>query len=1220
MYRIRTRHRLGRCGESGWLGGPPWGHCHPTARAIRTKPFPHIAAAAISTLGHFAQRRPITQRSRRTVTTASAADRSLPTLLALLDQPLASRNREWADQLWHSYTLVGRDDLQAHQATQPAAAVSTQWDTLLHSQKVANPAHCRTRLIRLLVDMRDAGLSVTIDHYMLLLYVLCRASLMDEAMALCHDLRAQASDDQLLTMHNVLLYGFSRTRDFNGIINVYHQIFADQMAPNDLTFHLMIRAFQTEQDSYHVMQAFDTMVRHGVSPSLFLARNVIFYLVGHGLYAQALRVFDVFCQTQPSPTGQQALQRDVYLNCALMYCALRTAQVPLARQLFDTMKTHAREGPTTDSPSETSPSHLESLSFNQFVQYFTARGRTDLAYELFSSLAAEGRCPDALTLLPLLRVYVLGRDFRRIRQLFQVLRDIHPRLDGSLAVALVRLYVQDKDLGAAFEVPKALINHRQVFSVATYRAILEGYVAARDFSGVIKVLQLMHQHRVLPDLALLELLMTFFLSNGHLALVKPIYFYMVDPGRFQHSTPAANDPRLTEHPSSDLATEARSAQLKPTHRMYRKLIHQFAATQELNTALTLLQDMVSFNLQPTEDIYIIVMHGCLGQHDPRAALNVFSVMIQQPIVEHAGFAEDKVYVDTMRLKSAHLPDLSHLNRLSLDVFSVLIRAICDLGDVEEAEWLTVSNTPSLRAYNQVMHAYIAQRQPRAAQRLFQAMVSRGVEPDQYSYANLMRASRGPRGLQPIRDIFEEMIFRQVAPNAALFTNLIAAHVPHGDVDGAEWVLDVMQRQFNIQPDPIVYLTMLRVYRMASKPVRASRMWQMLLIRFPIQHDAVNRQIYPARYHLLAFSWYIRTFYPHRGLSAGASQAAVVIAQLSAQIRAQYPDKAKLSRGALMGPERVTVEPDYQQVLSSLVQQADGFPQPSSLPDERHDAGAQRDGRAATATANGTAGALNGYPTSLPPRSPAHLYRYGLTLALPHLHHQLRQAWESLRLIGFPFTHLHYNDYFMALLYGFRIDEALDLIQGTRITLIGFQEREDAKAQPEQMELELVMRDTQGRPTATRTITADWSVKSPAARSVEPPLASSIIGQMTQAVRHQCSQPLPSVTPGSNAATFPAAVTSAAPHPLAMTTGGPETAPLNAHLRPISPELWGRNRTASPEAADLAASASPTVLYFYPVALESFFSVLKTLQSTPHYQSSIERWLLRIFHEHRELFL
>ncbi|KAJ1980899.1 hypothetical protein H4R34_002280 [Dimargaris verticillata] len=1219
MYRIRARHRL---------GGPTWGHCHRTAQANRTKPFSHFSVAIVRASGHFSQCWSFTQRSQRFFTTALGASDSLRALLALLDQPRAARNREWADQLWHSFSLVGRDHLQAHQATQPKATVTAHWDTLLQSQKVADPAHCRTRLIRLLVDMRDVGLSVTIDHYLLLLYVLCRASLMDEAVALCHDLRGQASDDQLLTMHNVLLYGFSRTRDFNGIINIYHQIFADQLTPNDLTFHLMIKAFQTEQDSYHVMQAFDTMVRHGVSPSLFLARNVIFYLVGHGLYAQALRVFDVFCQTQPSPTGPQVLHRDVYLSCALMYCALRTSQVPLARQLFDTMKSHARGDPAAVSVSEATSSHLESLSFNQFVQYFAARGRTDLAYELFSSLAAEGRCPDALTLLPLLRVYVLDRDFRRIRQLFQVLRDIHPRLDGSLAVALVRLYVHDEDLGAALEVPDALLNHRQVFSVTTYRAIVEGYVAARDFSGVIKVLRLMCQHHVLPDLALLELLMTFFLSNGHLALVKPLYFYMVDPSHFQRSSSVAQSSPSTEHSFSDLATEARSVQLKPTHRMYRKLIHQFAATQEMNTALTLLQDMVNFNLQPTEDIYIIVMHGCLGQHDPHAALDVFSVMIQQPIVEHASFTEDKVYVDTLRLQSAHLPDLSHLNQLSLDVFSVLIRAICNLGDVEEAERLTVSNTSSIRAYNQVMHAYISQRQPRAAQRVFQVMVNKGVQPDQYSYANLMRASRGPRGLQPIRDIFEDMIFRKVTPNATLFTNLIAAHVPHGDVDGAEWVLDVMKRQFSIEPDPIAYLTMLRVYRMASKPVRASRMWQTLLTMFPIQYDAVNRQIYPARYHLLAFSWYIRTFYPHRGLSAGSSQAAVAIAQLSAQIRAQYPDKAKLSRGAPMGPERVTAEPDYQQVLSSLVQQADVFSQAPPMADEWYDNGDRRDGHVLQATSGVTTSAFNGYPTSLSTRSPAHLYRYGLTLALPHLHHQLRQAWESLRLIGFPFTHLHYNDYFMALLYGFRIDEALDLIQGTHITLIGFREREDVDIQPEQMELELVLRDAQGHPTAAQKITADWSLESPAARPVEPMRATSVIDQMTQAVQHQSPRPLPSTASSSNSAAFPAAVTPAAPHPLSAATDGPEKAPSNARLRPIYPETWGPTSSASSIAADPTnatryhptTSAQPTVLYFYPVALESFFSVLKALQPKPHFQPSIERWLLRMFNEHRELFL
>ncbi|KAJ1969911.1 hypothetical protein IWQ62_000312 [Dispira parvispora] len=1072
-------------------------------------------------------------------------------------------DRTQVNKLWKVFQSFPSSAWQTYQHQWSPKDQLSDFTQLLRLQKWAPPSSCASRIMNVLYTMRELQVPIYKYHYNVLLYALCRQSLMDDAVTLFAELQVGANPTELLEMYNIMIYGFGRQRNYNSMIDVYHQLQRASLAPNERTFYIIIRAFQTEKSTFRIISMFNEMTDRGTPPSVLLARNVIFYLVGQGQYQTALDIFAKFCSSEAepesvsSPASKEPLQlhHDIYLNTTLMYSALKLRQMEKARHFFGVIKQAAQHpSPFPKSTSETlstSERELATLSFREFVGYYMSRGDKDTVIQLFSSLALNGHCPDAFSLVPLLRIYLTHRDLNRVREVFRILRCAHPHLDDSLSVALVRLYTQEKQMGSAAELPAYFLKHHLPVSLDTYRVLLEGYATQKDFAGVQQTLRLMHQHRVMPNLEITEFLIGFYLANGYLQLTLPLYQYIVGnlPGKRASSSESIPD-----------------SQPKPTYRTYRKLIHQFAAAGHMDTALKLLQDMIQFNLQPVEDVFHIVMHGYININQPHMALEVLHIMVKQPY--YTSSTTGGTTWNPTNLDSPYLPEDADVRYLSADTFSVLIRALCSLGDMREAERLAGTPLASVVAYNHLMHGYASRRQLATARRLFSAMVDEGFEPNEFSYSNLLKSIPRFDHLATSRRIFDHMIEHQVPLNAALFNSLIEAHAEPGDVDGAEWVYDQMQNHFHISPDPITYLALMRVCRMGGKPVRSSNLWKELLTHFPIQFDQVNQTVYPARYHHLALSWLIRSFYPIAALKAGTAKAELTLEELRLAHEESQTGEQK---------DESPVEATTSKIQAQL---------------KRHDRTLKDLAKLALEPNH-----------NLTPTSPSNPFARRLTLALPHLHHQLTSTWNWLSQRKFPFTHLHYNDYFLALVYGFRIDEALELIRGRRIYVIGFDKQlTDAGVYSQVSESEEFY-SPGSRGKHSKPLTADWSASSPAVAPFNP----------YSAQRHQTylREPLgkPSVT--SDETPTQSTLADSDDQEVVVDPGAQAT---DSSFIAVTPAA---NNITPPSTEPTVAQ--PSALYFYPVTLEAFFSVLKTIESFPAFRVEYERWIGRMFQEHRELF-
>ncbi|RKP33236.1 hypothetical protein BJ085DRAFT_36145 [Dimargaris cristalligena] len=256
-------------------------------------------------------------------------------------------------EVWDDFLSFSAIHWQAYQNFIDPEIQQAHFGALICSQKRAAPAEARTHIMRILYLMRDLGVPLTKSHYSALLYTICRMGLMADALALFRELRVDASDNELLGFYHILLYGFGLNRNFNGLMDTYFQVLRDGLTPQALTYHIMIRSFQSEQDTFRTIRIFNSMMNLGIPANLLMARNMVFFLVAQQKYQEALIVFDYFAQYEtasaaattavpepippPAPSSAESdtsselgPRRDIYLLTALLYCTLKTRDIERA--------------------------------------------------------------------------------------------------------------------------------------------------------------------------------------------------------------------------------------------------------------------------------------------------------------------------------------------------------------------------------------------------------------------------------------------------------------------------------------------------------------------------------------------------------------------------------------------------------------------------------------------------------------------------------------------------------------------------------------------------------------------------------------------------------------------------------------------------------------------------------------------------------------------------
>lgn len=161
--------------------------------------------------------------------------------------------------------------------------------------------------------------------------------------------------------------------------------------------------------------------------------------------------------------------------------------------------------------------------------------------------------------------------------------------------------------------------------------------------------------------------------------------------------------------------------------------------------------------------------------------------------------------------------------------------------------IEMNRIPSTRDYNAALSHLLRNNQAEDAIEMYQGMIERGAEKDQYTYGIIMDAMLKAKGqlASTVFDLYEEMKLQDIKPDNAIYTSLLSACTKEKNIQMAISYLQEMSN-FNIRPNLIncnAFLSVLAVSNDKSYKIRTIRDIWIQMRRWGIQADTRSYNIY-----------------------------------------------------------------------------------------------------------------------------------------------------------------------------------------------------------------------------------------------------------------------------------------------------------------------------------------------------------------------------------------
>ncbi|KAJ1912920.1 hypothetical protein H4219_005419 [Mycoemilia scoparia] len=534
----------------------------------------------------------------------------------------------------------------------------------------------------------------------------------------------------------------------------------------------------------------------------------------------------------------------------LISSAITYKNIQVAKQLFTEMQS---EHVITDAKafSYLANIYLHDQKTNKLQElineYLSAKNRNNSKTEIQASkVDVEVVHSDIDLIGPLLYFYVESGEIFRAKELLdewdQSYQDKIPAFE--LGYALLKIYRaaneskkgllifetsisatrrKNTDKGDESEKPKLELRH--------YVVMLRAAMDIKDLPKCVEILKLMDKNKVLPNQKIMETLLYTFLNAQALDLFDIAYDYIHNVLNMPLSMP-----------------------------LYTKWMKVLANHGDVYGIRNVLNDMDMMGQAPETHHYAILMQtlALCGHHD-----QAVEVLTQ-------------------------LKDVKSSVRPNADIYIAMIESSVINGQIKEAEQrlgallegtLMPPGRIPPRAFNNVMLGYLYHGDGSSAARIYRRMLDVGVKPNAHTYSALMHAYAWEGELETCKQLLNDMITRGVQPDPVIYTIMIVAFSMKADVRGAQrifqqmcdqrnkWVVyrhiqkskpgwplgkhhseiptskfvsdqnnDEDKEEMPPQPfviDPVVYITMLKLYNNSKNLRKAIDMWSSLLSDYPV---------------------------------------------------------------------------------------------------------------------------------------------------------------------------------------------------------------------------------------------------------------------------------------------------------------------------------------------------------------------------------------------------
>ncbi|CAI0384325.1 unnamed protein product [Linum tenue] len=335
---------------------------------------------------------------------------------------------------------------------------------------------------------------------------------------------------------NKILSGFSARKMSKKVLELFSQMLAEAVSPNEYTFANALRACNNGGiDFGFVKQIHARIIFHGVDSNPIALNPLIDLYAKMGLISSAKRVFDnldwkdsvswvamiaglskngcegealhLFCEMHAEGTSltpyvfssvlsactkgqlfetgmqlhaltiKQGFSSETFVCNALVTLYSRLGNFTSAEQVFSKLK------------------DKDGVSYNSLISGLAQQGFSDRALELFEKMQVEGLDPDCVTVASLLSVCASTKALHRGKQLHSYALKAGMSADSIIEGALLDLYVKSSDIKTAHDFFLTTQNE----NVVLWNVMLVAYGQLDDLSQSFRLFKEMQVKGLVPN-------------------------------------------------------------------------------------------------------------------------------------------------------------------------------------------------------------------------------------------------------------------------------------------------------------------------------------------------------------------------------------------------------------------------------------------------------------------------------------------------------------------------------------------------------------------------------------------------------------------------------------------------------------------------------------------------------------------------------------------------
>ncbi|KZV23300.1 pentatricopeptide repeat-containing protein [Dorcoceras hygrometricum] len=166
---------------------------------------------------------------------------------------------------------------------------------------------------------------------------------------------------------------------------------------------------------------------------------------------------------------------------------------------------------------------------------------------------------------------------------------------------------------------------------------------------------------------------------------------------------------------------------------------------------------------------------------------------------------------------------------NLNVFGVLIVALCEKGLVDEGYWVyrKLVKLPALQVCNALLNGILKSGRVEFMWNVYGDMVLKGAYPSEVTYGILMDAYRDRGDFAKAKELFDEMIEKGLKPTVVIYTTLIHCLCLENRMSEAESFFRGMQ-EVDVDPNVYTYNTLMDGYCKMANVQKVLKLYQEML--------------------------------------------------------------------------------------------------------------------------------------------------------------------------------------------------------------------------------------------------------------------------------------------------------------------------------------------------------------------------------------------------------